>query len=123
MKRASILLILLAPAACGNPDGQDAIAAAERESDRDRRVECALDGAPAFERICLLERTQGEEGLTLTIRSPDGSFRRLLVTNDGRGVVAADGAAPAIVSVVSDSRIEVAIAEDRYRLPATVQAP
>lgn len=89
---------------------------------RDSRVECALNGAAGFERICTLERSTGAEGLTLTVRAPDGSFRRLLVTDDGRGVIAADGAAPATVSVIADNRIEVAIAGDRYRLPATVQA-
>lgn len=88
----------------------------------DNRVECALAGAPAFDRICTVERSEGEEGLTLTIRAPDGGFRRLIVTNDGRGVVAADGAIPAIVTIVSDDKIEVAIADDRYRLPATIEA-
>jgi hypothetical protein len=118
--RTAPFLLLLPLAACG--DAGDETIAADRAADRERRVECALDAAPAFERICLLERASGEEGLTLTIRSPDGSFRRLLVTNDGRGVIAADGAEPAVVAIVADSRIEVAIGDDRYRLPATVQA-
>lgn len=90
----------------------------EPESDR---VECALAGAAQFERVCGLERLAGDEGLVLTLRAPNGGFRRLLVTRDGRGVVAADGAEPARVSVIGDNRIEVAIAEDRYRLPATIK--
>lgn len=43
------------------------------------------------------------------------------MTNDGRGLVAEDGAEPAIVNPVSDREIEVSIAFDRYRLPATVR--
>jgi hypothetical protein len=58
----------------------------------------------------------------LTLHNPDGGFHRLLVTKDGRGVVAADGAEPAIVRVVGEREIEVAIGGDRYRLPATVAA-
>jgi hypothetical protein len=92
------------------------------QAGEDNRVECALAGAPAFERVCTVERNEGAEGLTLTIRAPDGGFRRLLVTNDGRGVIPADGAIPAIVTVVSDVEIEVAIADERYRLPATIGA-
>jgi hypothetical protein len=68
-----------------------------------------------------VERVQGPEGTTLTIHHPDGGFRRLLVATDGRGVIAADGADQAVVSVVADNRIEVALAGDRYRLPATVK--
>ncbi len=68
---------------------------------------------------CRAARTA--DGLTLTVRAPDGSFRRLRVTDDGRGVVAADGALPAIVTIVGDGIIEVVIADDRYRLPATIK--
>ena len=37
---------------------------------------------------------------------------------DGRGLVSADGSEPAKVTVVGDGLIEVAVAGDRYRLPA-----
>ena len=87
----------------------------------DDRVECALAGAAGFERVCEVERTSGPDGLVLTLRGPTGSFRRLLVTRDGRGVVAADGAEPAQVTVLDKGRIEVAVGGDRFRLPATVK--
>jgi hypothetical protein len=105
---------------CGDGDAarERAIAGAAEDADR---VECAVEGAAAFERVCMVERSTGADGLILTIRAPGGSFRRLLVTRDGRGVVAADGADPAAISVLADNRIEVAIARDRYRLPATVK--
>ncbi len=120
MKQLVPLLMLLALAACGDPDAarRDALAAADAQADR---IDCALEGAPRFERVCAVERSSGPDGLILTVRSPGGSFRRLLVTTDGRGVVAADGADPAAVTLLGDQRIEVAIAGDRYRLPATVK--
>jgi hypothetical protein len=116
--RAALTFLLLA--SCGDSDGKRRAALAEAD-ESGGRIECAVDGATAFERVCTLERLTGPEGLTLTIRAPSGSFRRLLVTTDGRGVVAADGADPALVTPVSANRIEVAIAADRYRLPATVK--
>lgn len=86
----------------------------------DARIECAVDGG-GFERACTVDKVSGPNGVSLTIRSPSGSFRRLLVTGDGRGVVAADGAEPAKVTVIGPGRIEVAIGGDRYRLPAAVK--
>ncbi|HYJ30307.1 MAG TPA: hypothetical protein VEW25_08210 [Allosphingosinicella sp.] len=82
-------------------------------------IECAIGGA-AFERNCTMERSEGAEGLTLTIRNAAGGFRRLLLPKDGSGAVAADGAEPARVSVLGDGRAEVAIGGDRYRLPVAI---
>lgn len=86
------------------------------------RVNCAPAGAGAFARVCEIERAETGRGVVLTVRHPDGGFRRLLVTRDGRGVVAADGAEPAQVTLVGQDEIEVAIGEDHYRLPATAKA-
>ncbi len=120
MRIPPLVLLGLLPAACGDPDAarQDALAAAADEAGR---IECATDGAVRFERVCTVERVSGPDGLTLTIHSPSGGFRRLRVTGDGRGVEAADGADPAEVSIVGGNRIEVALAGDRYRLPATMK--
>lgn len=109
MIRYAAPLLLLA--ACGGPP---AATAAEE------RIECAIDGAASFERTCTVERTAGPE-IFITLRSPDGGFRRLVVTKDGRGVAAADGAEPATVAVVAKDVIEVSIGSDRYRLPARVR--
>lgn len=105
-------------AACGDADtaGDAHVATAAGE-----RIECAVEGATAFARVCTAQRTAGAEGEVLIVRHPSGGFRRLLVARDGKGVVAADGAAPAAVSVIADDRIEVAVAGDRYRLPATIK--
>ncbi|MEA3054462.1 MAG: hypothetical protein QOG72_3365 [Sphingomonadales bacterium] len=106
MKRVDALPLLLL-SACGSPPAGKA----------DDRIECAVDGAAAFERVCTLERTPGPDVL-MTIRSPSGSFRRLAAAVDGRGVMAADGAEPATVKPIGKGMIEVSIGADRYRLPA-----
>ena len=86
-------------------------------------IECALAGAQVFARDCSVEQSQLGGTLLLTIRHPDGGFRRLEVLSDGRGVAAADGADTAKVTM-RDGGIEVALGTDRYRLPATLkQAP
>lgn len=109
MKRPAALLLFVA--ACGGPPPA---------STAGERVECALDGAASFERVCTVERTSGPETL-LTLRGPSGSFRRLVATRDGRGVRAADGAEPATVTIAGKDLIEVSIGPDRYRLPARVR--
>ncbi|MGZ8351509.1 MAG: hypothetical protein ACXWUJ_00165 [Allosphingosinicella sp.] len=108
MKRLAALLPLLA--ASGGPP------AAKVET----RIECAIDGAAVFERVCTVERTAGRDVL-FTLRGPSGSFRRLVATQDGRGVMAADGAEPATVTIAGKDLIEVSIGADRYRLPARVR--
>lgn len=130
--RAALLLLALLLAACGKPSGSKDAPAARGQQETlipapaavvepvDARVECAVDGA-AYARICTVEKVETARGLGLTLRSPSGSFRRLLVTKDGRGVVTADGAEPAKVKVLGPDRIEVAVGGDRYRLPAAVK--
>ncbi|HEY0270925.1 MAG TPA: hypothetical protein VGC10_08050 [Sphingomonas sp.] len=112
-----ILLPLLLLAGChkqsADPHGE---AAGEAIS-----VFCALAGAATFKSDCTIEKTATGDGLMLVIHHPDGGFRRLTVTTDGRGVIAADGSQPAEVSVVDPATIEVAVGADRYRLPATVK--
>lgn len=108
MKRCVALLPLLS--ACGGPPA----------APPDALIECAVDGAAAFARVCTVERSEGP-GIVFTLRSPSGSFRRLAATADGRGVMAADGAEAATVTVIGKDLIEVSIGADRYRLPATVR--
>lgn len=123
--RAPILSFLLLSACAEQTADKNTLAAVEaaqrKALDDSGAVPCARAGQADLRRECLVERTDGENGLILTVRHPDGAFRRLLVTKDGRGVVAADGAEPATVAVIDDSRIEVKVAGDRYHLPATVK--
>ena len=120
MRGRVLLPLSLVAVGCGDGDEarKRALAQAAEEAGK---IECATEGASGFAAVCTVERTSSAEGLVLTIRSPGGSFRRLLVTGDGRGVVAADGADPANVSVADGDRIEVEVAGDRYLLPATVK--
>lgn len=128
---ASSVLLLLSLAGCGGaptqtqaPEPADANAAADTNTDegRDDRVACAPGGAARLQRVCQVERSQTDRGLVLTIRHPDGGFRKLLVVEDGRGLLAADGAEPARVELTDQDEIDVTIGNDQYRLPATRRA-
>ncbi len=125
---SAVLFLALAQGlwACGReqPANNQALAKVEAQARADAaedgRILCAQGGA-TLARNCTIEQTQGQGGLLLTVRHPDGAFHRLLVTTDGRGVVAADGAEVAKVTVVGTDGIEVALGGDRYRLPATIK--
>lgn len=130
---SSALLLALALAGCGGASPKDeaklpaATSLAEAEKTAadaaadNGLISCAVSGASVFAARCQVETAQTKQGLVLTLRHPDGGFRRLLVVKDGRGVIAADGADPAIVRPVANNLIEVALAGDTYRLPATVK--
>ena len=104
-----IALALLLLAGCGGAAPDD-------------RIECRPAGAASFARVCTMENIETAEGLVLVLRKPDGGFRRILQANDGRGLVAADGAEPADVALLPDGRIEISLGGDRFRLPAGVGA-
>ena len=105
-------------AACG---GTSKSQNTETASGDDGRIACALQGKPGFSPACTVDRIEGAVGLTLVVHNPDGGFHRLRVTTDGRGVIAADGAEKARVTIAGADEIEVAIGNDRYRLPATIK--
>jgi hypothetical protein len=124
----------LALAGCGlaeqysddNKSNNEALAAVEQTVQQaavdDGKIACAVSGATVFARVCQIEQSQTEAGLLLTVRHPDGGFRKLQVVKDGRGVIAADGADIAKVTPLAAKEIEVALSGDRYRIPATVKA-
>ncbi len=111
----------------GGKSNNEALEAVEqavsKEAVDDGKIACAVSGAKEFARVCQIEQTQTEAGLLLTVRHPDGGFRKLQVVKDGRGVIAADGADVAKVTPLGAKEIEVALSGDRYRIPATVKAP
>ncbi|MFG6281383.1 hypothetical protein [Sphingomonas sp. S6] len=122
---AGTALLLLA--ACGDRGAGTANTQAltnaesvQRHAADDADLILCAHGSDAFRRTCTVERTQEDRGLILTVRHDDGGFHRLLVTQDNRGVIAADGAEAARVSIIDPQSIEVAIGSDRYRLPATI---
>lgn len=112
-----LLLLLVLLAGCQRRAEDPVIAAAAHAA----TVPCALAGSATFADQCSVERLVSGDGLTLVVHHPDGGFRKLLVATDGRGVVTADGAQEAQVSVIDPATIEVAVGDDRYRLPATVK--
>lgn len=116
----------LALAGCSGSEADRQVAAQNRPAAEQKpglAIDCALAGAAAFTRDCTVEQSGAADAVILTVRHPDGGFRRLLVTQDGQGVAVADGAQPASVSIAGDRQIEVAVGDDRYRLPATVGTP
>lgn len=122
---SSLIVGMLLLAGCGEqaPDLnviENVEAEARQQATSDDRIECAAPGSDSFARDCTVERIREDGGLILTVRRTDGGFHRLLKTDDGRGVTAADGAEKAIVTVLDPKTIEVAIGGARYRLPATV---
>lgn len=116
-----ILLVLATLAGCGEqaPTAQrQGGAAAEAKPVDDGKADCALGGAHEWAHDCAVERA----GKMLTLRHPDGGFRRFRVLDDGRGLEAADGAETAKLTILDDKRIEVVAGSDRYRLPAQIGA-
>ena len=113
-KRGAALTVSILLATCGGAPGDEAADAGKE------RIECALEGADAFARDCTVEEMSDADGAVLVVGRGDVGYRRLQITTDGRGVVSADGAEPAKVTIVGDKLIEVAIGSDRYRLPASI---
>ena len=123
-KRSQYLVAVLSLplASCGQePPGAAETAQRRDDAQAAMHIPCAK-GDAALAANCTIEQAAGPDGIVLTIRHPGGGFRRLRVTADGRGVVAADGAEQARVTVPGAGNIDVALGTERYRLPATVRA-
>lgn len=115
MRAAFALTFALLAAACGrSAETQNATA------ESDGKIDCRIGADTQFFRSCDIERTRGTDGTLLTVTKPDGGFRRLMQTRDGRGVIAADGAEQAEIRIAGDNLIEVTIAGDSFRLPARI---
>ncbi|QGP78479.1 hypothetical protein [Sphingobium sp. CAP-1] len=115
--RRLILCAALALAGCGDaaPKPGKQAGGAQAPVD-DGKADCITGEAGQWAHDCLVER-QGDQ---LTIRHPDGGFRRFRVLADGRGLEAADGAEPAKLRISGTQQIEVTAGDDRYRLPARI---
>ena len=109
-------LLLLAACQSGEQPGEHASA----QSADENMIECALDGAAEFERVCEVERAEVDGVKSLTVRHPDGGFRRFDVLTDGHGLAVADGADQAKLAVEGDM-LGVTVDNDRYRFPMTLK--
>lgn len=85
-------------------------------------IACGLGGSTELAQVCHLERTVAEGILTYVVRHPDGSFRRLVPSADGRNLDAADGA-DASQSALKGDRFEVILGDSRYVIPVLASAP
>lgn len=74
-------------------------------------VMCAPDGVRIYAPDCTLDRN----GNTLTIRHPNGTFRRFLLDGE-HGMITADGADPVRITKRTEGLVDLEIAGDRYRL-------
>lgn len=122
---AAILGVAFLLAACGDKPKEipkTEAEVADQVEENQNLIPCAVNGAAEMANMCTYETANGEQGLTIIVRHPDGGFRRFLVTNQGN-VVAADGAIDASFTMVGTDHIEVVQDGDRYQLPATVKPP
>jgi hypothetical protein len=110
-------ILLLAACQVREDSGQRASV----QSADDNAIECALDGAGEFERVCHVERAEVDGARSLTVRHPDGGFRRFDVLTDGRGLAVADGADEAKLAVEGNI-LAVTVDNDRYRFPMTLKS-
>lgn len=106
----------LALAACSSGDA--AVQAQAEEGAQ--RIECAIGPGAEFGADCLVERGEADGVAVLTVRHPDGGFRRFAQMPDGRGLSAFDGADP-VEQELAGALLEVSVAGDRYRFPARPQ--
>lgn len=111
--RAPMPILFLMLAACDA--GPSSIVGGPEKGD-DGHVACLIDGQSVWTRECRYDQV----GDLLTLRHPDGGFRRFRIVGDGRGLESADGAEGARIKIVDDGLIEVTVGADRYRLPATM---
>ena len=81
-------------------------------------ADCAIGARGPWHRNCSVDR----QGDLLTFRHADGGFRRFHIIKDGRGLMTADGAEQAAISIIGKREVEVSVGEDRYRIPATIAA-
>ena len=110
-------LLLLAACQGGEEPEQQSSA----QSASDNTIECALDGAAEFKRVCEVEKAEVDGVKSLTVRHPDGGFRRFDVLTDGHGLAAADGADEAKLAVEGEI-LAVTVDNDRYRFPVTLKS-
>ncbi|WP_326524568.1 hypothetical protein [Sphingomonas sp.] len=117
--RISSLALAVLLASCGGPPEQvatgNAVMAAGAGTPAEAPVEQVACGSDLTQ-SCTVERVPDGDGELLTLRHPDGGFRRLRVTGDG-SVAAADGAEPATIVARGEDGVEVAIGDARYRVP------
>src|SRR3546814_19922762 len=114
MRTFSVAALTLVLSACGSPGEQEEMA------DIDGKLYCAVDGANELTQSCTLERIDGPEGHVLALHHPGGGFRRFRIVSDGRGVIPADGAEQAQLTLAGDHIVDVPCGHDPLHPPANL---
>jgi hypothetical protein len=126
-RTSSALLLLAAATSCSSqPDAEDEATVGAGQGSvspaTTAKIPCALRGARTFSADCTVEREIREGRTILTLRHPDGGFRRLLEIDAGKSYAAADGSAPVELQA-NGSEIEVTLGDDHYLFAAPTDAP
>jgi hypothetical protein len=120
MRISSAAVALLLLAACEIREESEQQAAETKQADDPGAIACALDGAARFERVCEVEKGEIDGTLFLTVRHPDGGFRRFEVLEDVNGLASADGADDARIAIQGEF-LAAAVENDRYLFPMTLR--
>ena len=85
-------------------------------------VPCALADAKTFTASCEIERRNIDGKFIVTVRHPDGGFRRLVELDGGKAYSAADGS-DEVALEANGKEIELTLGDDHYLFPAPAGAP
>jgi hypothetical protein len=126
LRRSGLVLALAALAGCSSAEESEAAPVEADEvaeaPEGAELIECAIGGGQWFLRECTVEQAQLDGARILTVRHPDGGFRRFELVSDGRGLAVADGAVEAVTEIHEGNRLDVSVGNDRYRFPATIRS-
>ena len=113
-------VLLAAVLAACSPESSTSAAAGEGPSGASAassKVPCALAGAKSYTAECVLERDSRDGKVLVTLRHPDGGFRRLIELDHGKRFAAADGSDEVAIAA-NGKEIEVTLGDDHYLFPA-----
>lgn len=83
-------------------------------------IECSLGEGSDFGPDCMVEREEIDGQTVLTVRHPDGGFRRFVQLNDGQGLAELDGA-DEVNRSLDGSTLVIEVGQDSYRFDANVR--
>jgi hypothetical protein len=121
--RPAILGGALLLGACSSGGGADQNAQApDAAASNAQSVPCALAGSRSFTANCAAEKVTSGARTIVTVRHPNGGFRRLVELEGGRRFAAADGSDEVHIER-NGAEIEVTLGDDHYLFPAPADAP
>ncbi len=118
--RISSAVLLATLAACSSKSASPE--AAGQSGEAAATVPCALAGAKTFTAACGVERSSLDGKAIVTLRYPDGGFRRLVELEGGKSFAAADGSDEVAIEA-NGKEIEVTLGDDHYLFPAPPGTP